>query len=377
MSVPFVDLRQQYHSIKAEIDAALLEVLESSSYILGRYVERFEDQVCRFLDTRYAIGVNSGTDALLLSLVAAGIGPGDEVITVANSFFATAEAISLSGAKPVFVDVQEHTFNMDSSLLEAAVTSRTRAIVPVHLYGQPCDMDEIMAVAERFGLIVIEDACQAMGAKYKGRRAGSIGLAGCFSFVPAKNLGSFGDGGMVVTSDELLAAKIRLLRDHGSARKYEHERVGYNSRLDSLQAAVLSVKLGYLDDWNAARGRWAAEYDGLLSDVDVVRPSTSPGRSHIYHLYVVRARDRASVQAELGGKGVSTLIHYPIPLHRQAAYRDANYPELPVTEKLAREILSLPMWPMMSSEQVRETAEALQRAVGSAGASKAAGGRLG
>lgn len=360
MSVPFVDLRQQYHAIKAQIDAALFDVLESSSYILGRYVERFEDQVCRFLDTRYAIGVNSGTDALLLSLVAAGIGPGDEVITVANSFFATAEAISLAGAKPVFIDIDESTFNMDCSLIEAAVTSRTKAIIPVHLYGQPCDMDEILDIAERFGLIVIEDTCQAMGAKYKGRRAGGMGLAGCFSFVPAKNLGSFGDGGMVVTNDEQLAAKIRLLRDHGSSRKYEHERVGYNSRLDSLQAAVLSVKLGYLDAWNNARLRCAEEYNRRLSDLDVICPVASEERKHIYHLYVIRLKKRDIIQAELAKRGINTLIHYPIPLHRQAAYRKANYPELPVTEKLANEILSLPMWPHMSIEQLEETTGALE-----------------
>lgn len=366
MSVPFVDLRQQYHAIKAEIDAALFEVVESSSYILGKYVQRFEDQVCEFLGVKHAIGVNSGTDALLLSLVAAGVGPGDEVITVANSFFATAEAISLAGAKPIFVDVQEPTYNVDFTRIEPAITRRTKAIIPVHLYGQPCDMDEIMELAERFGLIVIEDACQAMGAMYKGKRAGSIGLTGCFSFVPAKNLGSFGDGGMIVTNDDQLAKDIRVLRDHGSSKKYRHERVGYNSRLDALQAAVLSVKLAYLDDWNDARSRCAAIYHSHLADLEIICPTTAADRTHIHHLYVIRLRDRNGIQAQLAARGINTLIHYPIPLHKQNAYRGAQYPNLPVTEHLADQILSLPMWPHMNGEQLAETVNALRDAVAGA-----------
>lgn len=363
MKVPFVDLLQQYHALKEEIDRAVLDVLESSSYILGAAVERFERDVCEYIGVSHAIGVNSGTDALLLSLVACGVGHGDEVITVSNSFFATAEAVCLAGAHPIFVDVLESTQTMDAALLERAITPRTRAIIPVHLYGQPADMDEILVIAERHGLVVIEDACQAIGVLYKGRRVGSLAKTGCFSFVPAKNLGCFGDGGLITTNDDNLARILQMLRDHGSSRKYVHERIGHNSRLDCLQAAVLSVKLKYLDDWNAARRRIAVQYDELLQGTGLVTPTVGPDRTHIYHLYVVRSRSRDELQAALNRRGVSTLIHYPIPIHQQEAFRDSVRAELPVTEKLAQEILSLPMWPLMSQAQVEATAGAINDVV--------------
>jgi dTDP-4-amino-4,6-dideoxygalactose transaminase len=353
-------LRAQYHALKPEIDAAIDDVLESSSYILGKYVETFEAEVCRFLGVRHAVGVNSGTDALLLSLIAAGIQPGDEVITAANSFFATAEAISLVGAQPVFVDVKRDTYNLDPSLIEAAITSRTRAIIPVHLYGQPADMDEILGIANRHGLAVVEDACQAMGATYRGKRVGGLGLAGCFSFVPAKNLGGYGDGGMVTTNDDRLAAAIRVLRDHGSSRKYVHQRVGYNSRLDAIQAAVLSVKLRHLDEWNQRRRSLATLYDELLGDLDVIRPTNAGDRQHIYHLYVIRSRQRDGLMEQLKERGIDAMIHYPVAIHRQPAFQDRDYPPLPVTDEITAQILSLPMWPLMTEAQVRATVEGVR-----------------
>ncbi len=361
MAVPFVDLKGQYHTLKADIDRVVLEVLDSSSYILGQYVRTFEQEVEHFFGIKHAIGVNSGTDALLLSLRAMDIGSGDEVITVSNSFFATAEAISLAGAKPVFVDVTEPSFNVDSELLEAAITPRTKAIIPVHLYGQPADMDEVLEVAERHGLRVIEDACQAFGAEYKGRRTGTLGHAAAFSFVPAKNLGCYGDGGMVTTNDDVLAERVRLLRDHGSSKKYRHEVVGYNSRLDALQAAILSVKLKCLDDWNEARRRLAGQYGLELRGCDVVLPTEAPDRKHIYHLYVIRTKNRDQLQAALREQGISTLIHYPIPIHLQPAFGDGSPSCLPVTQRLADEILSLPLWPTMPTSSVTLTSDAIKQ----------------
>lgn len=369
MNVPFVDLIQQYHSLKPEIEAAVADVLESSSYILGKYVSRFESEIRDYLQVKHAIGVNSGTDALVLSLVAAGIGPGDEVITAANSFFATAGAICLAGARPIFVDVDERTYNMDPQKLydclkirnsKSQIRNRTKAIIPVHLYGQPADMDEILQLARAHDLIVIEDACQAMGAAYNGRRVGTFGLTGCFSFVPAKNLGGFGDGGIITTNDDAFAERVRVLRDHGSSQKYFHKRVGYNSRLDAIQAAVLSVKLRYLDQWNDARDRAASRYNFLLGDLDVVTPTTAPDRRHVWHLYVIRTKYRDALQSYLREKGIQTLVHYPIPIHRQEAFQNEAYPALPVTEKVAKEIISLPMWPHITNEQIERTVDAIR-----------------
>ncbi|MFH1958621.1 MAG: DegT/DnrJ/EryC1/StrS family aminotransferase [bacterium] len=371
MNVPFVDLQKQYLSLKNEIDGAVSDVLKGGHYILGESVKKFEDEFAAYCGARYAVGVNSGTDALLLSLVACGIKRGDEVITVANTFFATAEAISHSGAKPVFVDIDERTFNIDAGKIEERITRRTRAIIPVHLYGHPADMSAVTAIAEKHKLKVIEDACQAAGAKYrlsgkphtsvvsgddlrgKWKPAGSMGDCGCFSFVPAKNLGGYGDGGMVVTDNPEIAEKIKQLRNHGSAEKYLHGLVGYNSRLDEIQAAILRIKLKKLDKWNSARREIAGLYGKLLENTGLVLPVEKKGARHIFHLYVVRSRNRQQLQKFLNLRGISTIIHYPVPISRQAAYRGFKRTFLPVTERCTGEILSLPVFPEMSEAQAR------------------------
>lgn len=360
MSVPFVNLRQQYLSLETEILAAIREQLGSTKYILGDYVRAFEQQMETFCGARHAIGVNSGTDALLLALRAGGIGPGDEVITVAHTFFATVEAIVLAGATPVFVDIEEATYLMNPRLIEAAITPRTKAIIPVHIYGQVADMDAIRPIAQRHKLVVIEDSCQAVGATYKGQKAGSLGDFGCFSFVPAKNLGGYGDGGMVLTNNEPFAQTVRLYRDHGSNRKYYHDVVGYNSRLDAIQAAILSVKLKKLDEWNVARRQRARLYTELLQGTDLITPVEHGHGDHIYHLYVVRTPRREAFMKFLGTRGIATMIHYPVPIHRQRAMAGRAHPPLPVTEKVAGEIVSLPMFPEMTEAEVRETVAAIR-----------------
>jgi dTDP-4-amino-4,6-dideoxygalactose transaminase len=357
MSVPFVNLREQYLSLESEINAAVLELLRSTKYILGDYVRTFEEEMQAYCGVEHAIGVNSGTDALLLALKACGIGPGDEVITASNSFFATAEGIVLAGATPVFVDIDPATYLMAPELLEEAITSRTRAIIPVHLYGQCADMDPIMEIANARGLFVIEDACQAVGATYKNRRAGSLGHMACFSFVPAKNLGGYGDGGMVLTHSSELADQVKVYRDHGSRKKYVHEVVGYNSRLDALQAAILSVKLKKLDEWNDNRRNRAHLYTSLLGETGLVTPAEHNLGKHIYHLYVVRTRRRQEFMEFMGSRGLATMIHYPIPIHRQEAFAADRYPELPITERLAPQIVSLPMFPEMTEAQVHEVTD--------------------
>jgi dTDP-4-amino-4,6-dideoxygalactose transaminase len=351
-------LRAQYHSLKTEIDTAVLATLESTQYILGEQVRAFEQEVAAFCGVRYAIGVNSGTDALLLALKSCGVEPGDEVITVSNSFFATAAAIRLCGATPVFVDVGEG-YLIDPSLIEAAVSRRTKAIIPVHLYGQLADMDAINEMARRHHLFVIEDACQAIGARRNGTRAGNFGDVGCFSFVPAKNLGGFGDGGMVVTNNSELAERARLYRDHGSSRKYYHDVVGYNSRLDSLQAAMLRVKLTKLDAWNETRRQRARLYTQLLRELDVITPTVAGDDSHIYHLYVIRTTRREALMQFLRDCEIATLIHYPVPIHQQRAFADCVFPPLPNTERFAPQILSLPMFPEMTEAQVHEVVGAI------------------
>lgn len=357
MTVPFVDLKRQFQSVREEIIQSVISVLESGHYILGEEVKAFETEIATYCGCKFGIGVNSGTDALLLTLVASDIGVGDEVITVANTFIATAEAISLTGATPVFVDVDERTMTMAVEQVAARITPRTKAIIPVHLYGHPVDMDPIMTLAEQHGLVVIEDACQAIGATDKGRRAGSIGHAGCFSFVPAKNLGGYGDGGMIVTNDEHLRDRIEVLRNHGSSRKYYHDVIGYNSRLDSLQAAVLRVKLRRVDEWNAIRLARARHYTDLLEGTRVITPKERPGTQPVYHLYVIRTRERDALQASLKRAGIEILIHYPVPIHQQRAYAALPYFSLPVTEQIAQEILSLPLFPEMSEDEVKEVAE--------------------
>lgn len=360
-TVPFVDLSAQYASIKEEVNQAIAGVLERTDFILGRDVERFEAEFASFCGADYAVGVDSGTSALELALRALGVGPGDEVITAANTFIATALAISFTGATPVLVDVDPHTYTVDAAALKEAITPRTKAIVPVHLYGQPTDMDPILELAEQHALAVVEDACQAHGATYKGRRAGSLGHAAAFSFYPGKNLGAYGDAGAVVTNDAKVAESLKMLRNYGSAKKYHHETLGFNRRLDTLQAAVLRVKLRYLDAWSDARREHAALYTQLLEG-SVVTPTRAAYASPVYHLYVVRVQERERFQAHLSNQGISTGIHYPVPVHLQPAYEDLGYKrgDFPITERYAQEIVSLPMYPELTPSLITRVADAVK-----------------
>jgi dTDP-4-amino-4,6-dideoxygalactose transaminase len=360
LPVPFVDLRLQYRSIEPDIDAAVREVLDAAAFIKGRFVAAFEKSFAEFCGVDHCIGVANGTDAIRVVLAALGIGPGDEVVTVAHTFTATAEPIVRAGARPVFVDVDPATNNMDPDLVERAVGPRTRAILPVHLYGLPADMDRINAVAARHGIVVIEDAAQAAGARYKGRRCGSLGNVACFSFFPGKNLGAYGDGGAVCTSDRTLAEKVRMLADHGRTTKYEHQLVGYNSRLDGLQAAVLSVKLRHLDGWNAARRDHALAYARLLGHVvGLTLPAAPDWAEPIWHLYVVESENRKALQEALRSAAIETGIHYPVPLHRQPCYSALASSPLPVTEHKAGRILSLPMFAELTTPQMERVAAAV------------------
>jgi dTDP-4-amino-4,6-dideoxygalactose transaminase len=359
--IPFVDLRAQYDSIAEEINQASMAVLGRTDYILGRDVELLEEEFVAYCNAAYAVGVDNGTSALELVLRAYGIGPGDEVITAANTFIATALAISCVGATPVLVDIDPQTYTIDPTLIEPAITDRTKAIIPVHLYGQPADMDPIMEIARRHGLVVIEDACQAHGARYKGRRAGSLGHAAAFSFYPAKNLGASGDGGMVVTSDQDVAESLRMLRNYGQSEKYHHVLRGYNRRLDTLQAAILRVKLKYLDAWNAARRAYAQAYARLLVDSEVVTPQEADYAESVWHLYVIRTANRVGLQAHLADRHIATGIHYPVPIHLQPAYHDLGYSpdSFPIAERYAAEILSLPMYAELTGDMIERVAEAI------------------
>jgi dTDP-4-amino-4,6-dideoxygalactose transaminase len=361
MAVPLVDLSAQYASIRTAVDGALSRLLPTADFILGEDVQRFEEAFAAYCGTRHCVSVASGTEALHLTLRGLGIGPGHEVIVPANSFAASAFAVSHAGATPVFVDVNADDSCLDVRWLEHAVTARTRAILPVHLYGQPAPMDGILRVARRRGLKVIEDACQAHGAEYRGRRAGSLGDAGCFSFYPTKNLGAYGDGGAVVTDDSRLAERLRLLRHYAQPQKNVHIEVGYNSRLDSLQAAILRVKLDHLDRWNDARRGAAARYADLLADTGVVLPRARAEVRHVFHLYVVRHARRDALAGYLSSRGVGSGVHYPVPLPHQAPYRAArSVPAgVPVATRLAREILSLPLYPELQERQLAVVAEAV------------------
>ncbi|PWB39048.1 MAG: erythromycin biosynthesis sensory transduction protein eryC1 [Parcubacteria group bacterium] len=362
MKVPFVDLRAQYLKIKPEIDAAIQAVIDNTAFVSGKYVESFEKNFAEYNGVKYAIGVESGTAALYLALLAAGIKAGDEVITVPNTFIATASSIALLGAIPVFVDIDEQTNNIDVSKIEAKITPKTKAIIPVHLYGQTADMDPIMSLAEKNHLLVIEDACQAHGAKYKGKKAGSIGLLGCFSFYPGKNLGAYGEGGAVITNDGVLADKLYKLRDHGSIKKYHHEMIGGNFRMDGIQGAVLDVKLKYLDSWNDLRRGHAQCYSDLLKNVqEVILPGEPEYSRGNYHLYIIRTKKRDELQQYLQTKDIATGIHYPIPIHLQPAFAHLNLPagSYPVAEKVVPEILSLPMYAELTEEQCTYVAGAI------------------
>lgn len=352
MDIPFVDLKAQYETIRDEINEVIQEVLDSQWFILGPKVNQLEEVVAEYCGVEYGIGVASGSDAILLSLMALGIGRGDEVITTPFTFFATAGAISRLGATPVFVDIDPATYNIDPHF-EEKVTDRTKAIIPVHLYGQCADMDPILVLAQRYGLYVIEDAAQAIGAKYKGRKAGSMGHLGCLSFFPTKNLGGYGDGGMVLTNDKDLAEKIRALRSHGSRLKHYHAFVGCNSRLDAIQAAVLLVKLRYLDDWHEGRRQNAEVYDSLFVGTGIVRPYVESFNYHVYNQYVIRADDRDKLRAVLTEKGIGTAIYYPVPLHLQECYLNLGYSkgDLPVSENSAQHVLALPIYAELSRMQ--------------------------
>lgn len=366
--VPFVDLKDQYLDIAPELAPALERVFTSCQFVLGPEVEAFERDFATYLGVEHVVGVGSGTDALHMALLEAGVGPGSEVILPANTFIATALAVTYTGALPVLVDVDERSFNMDAERAEEAITPRTKAIMPVHLYGQSADMDRISDLARERGIAVVEDACQAHGARFGEKRVGTFGRTGCFSFYPGKNLGAYGDGGAVATNDAGVAERLRLLRNYGQKEKYTHSSVGYNSRLDSIQAAVLRVKLGRLDEWNERRRDAAALYDELLAG-GVRTPEVLAGRDHVYHIYAVRVEERDRVLAGLADAGITAGVHYPVPVHLQPCYGGLGYGpgDFPVTESLAATELSLPMYPEIGEENVRTVAGALLELVGRRG----------
>jgi len=362
MQIPFVDLKAQYNLIKDEIDEVIHRVIDKTSFIMGEEVRRFEEEFALFCKAKYAVGVANGTEALMLALKACGLAIGDEVITVPNTFIATTEAITMIGAKIVFVDVDPDTYNIDPGKIEEKITAKTKAIIPVHLYGQPADMDPINQIARKYNLKIVEDAAQAHGAEYKGRRIGTLGDIACFSFYPGKNLGAYGDAGAVVTNNEELAQKVAMLRNHGRTKKYLHQIEGFNSRLDALQAAILRVKLRHLEDWNKERREKAKLYNQLLEPFPkIITPKMLDSTVPVYHLYVVRIKNRDRLQNILKTKGISTGIHYPLPLHLQPAYSYLGYKEgeIPMTERVSKEILSLPMYAELKEEDITYICEAM------------------
>jgi len=366
--IPFSDLAPLYKETKSDIDQALKKIFNKGDFILGEEVSNFEKDFAQFCGTKFAVGVSSGTDALFLALESLGIGEGDEVIVPAFTYIATAFTVSYTGARPVFVDIDEATYNIDVNKIASAITKNTKAIIPVHLYGQLFDMEEISKIAKKYNLKIIEDAAQAHGAKYlgdsafKGKRSGSVGDLGCFSFYPSKNLGAFGDGGMVTTSNEDLYKKLIFLRDYGRISKYEHTLVGYNARLDTVQAAILRIKLAKLDKWNNMRQKNAAYYNKLFKGSDVITPFVAPFAEHIYHVYAVRSKNRDVLIEKLKENGISALVHYPIPLHLQGAYKELGYKrnDFPVSEKVSSEIISLPMYQHMKKEQIERVVKTIK-----------------
>ncbi|MHB1421807.1 MAG: DegT/DnrJ/EryC1/StrS family aminotransferase [Gemmataceae bacterium] len=362
MFVPFMDLKAQSRALRAEILAGLERVLDSSVFALGEETERFETAFAAYLGSKHCVGVNSGTSALHLALLCAGVGPGDEVITVPMTFIATCWAISYVGAKPVFVDINSTTYTMDVEQVEKAITPRTRALMPVHLYGQPADLDPLMEIGRRHGIPVIEDAAQAHGAQYRGRCAGTIGQSGCFSFYPAKNLGACGEGGALITDDDQLAARVRALRDHAQEKRYHHGEIGFNYRMDAFQGAALGVKLKHLESWNNSRRQLAQRYREQLADLPLTVPIAAEDRSSIWHLFVVLHPERDRLRKELEARGIQTGLHYPVPVHLQKAYRHLNYKEgdFPMSERVGRECLSLPLFPEMTLTQQDAVVQALR-----------------
>ena len=360
--IPFLDLKAQYLTIKDEIGEAIAAVLDSGHFVLGEQVEAFEHDFAAYCGARYGVAVNSGTSALHLALLALGVGPGDEVITVPFTFVATVAAIHYAGARTIFVDIEPASYTLDPNQLERAISHRTKAIIPVHLYGQPADMTAVSEIARRHGVAIIEDACQAHGAEHFGKRVGCLGDLACFSFYPGKNLGAYGEGGMVVTSHEHFARIIRMMRDWGQERKYHHVLKGYNYRLEAIQGAILGVKLRHLEAWTEARRRHARLYDVLLSKSAIEPPKAMPHARHVYHVYAVRSRDRDALQSYLQTRGIQTGIHYPIPVHLQKAYADLGYRkgDFPHSERTAAEVLSLPMYPELASTSIEQVAEAVR-----------------
>ena len=366
--IPFVDLKAQYQGIKTEVNAAIQGVLDSCQFTLGSEVAAFEQEYAVYCNSKHGIGVNTGTSALHMALLAAGVGRGDEVITVPFTFVASVSAIDYTGATTVFVDIDPQTFTMDATKLEAAITKKTKAIIPVHLYGQSADMDPILEIAKRHGLVVIEDACQAHGAEYKGRRAGSMGDMGCFSFYPGKNLGAYGEAGMVVTDNPEYSRTIRMLRDWGAEKKYHHVLKGYNFRMEGIQGAVLRVKLRYLEGWTEGRRTAAAHYDRLFAGSGVATPKAMGHNRHVYHIYAIRTGHRQAWQDALLAQGIQTGIHYPTPVHLLPAFADLGYHagDFPHSEQASNQVLSLPMYPELTQAQCEEVARAVKNLAGSA-----------
>lgn len=365
MNIPLVDIRRQYKSIKNEVDDTIANVIERGDFILGEEVKNFENDFANYCNAKYCVGIDSGTSALHLAMKSIDVKPGDEVITAANTFIATVLAIYWTGAKPTLVDIDENTYNIDPEKIEDKITDKTKAIIPVHLYGQPCEMDRIIEIARKYDLKIIEDCCQAHGAKYKGRRV-PVSEIGCFSFYPGKNLGAYGDGGAVVTDDEEIAEKIKMFRNYGQKEKYHHTLKGYNNRLDTLQAAIVRVKLKYLDKWNEMRKKNADAYNKALSKLDVILPSVNKFCEHVYHLFVIRIQNRDGLLEYLKSKGIFCGIHYPIPIHLQKACSDLNYKngDFPITEKCAKEVISLPMFPELTKDEINYIAEEIDKFLG-------------
>lgn len=366
LKVPFLDLQAHHAPLRDEIDRAIAKVIDAGAFAGGPFVADFERDFAAYCGCEHAIGVGNGTDALWLALLACNVGPGDEVITVPSTFMATAEAITYSGAKPVFVDIDERSYTMDPSRLEGAITSKTKAIIPVHLFGQMANMDPILEFARSRGLVAIEDAAQAQGAEYKGRKAGTLGDVGCFSFYPGKNLGAFGEAGAVVTNDHMINERIRALRDHGQVQKYHHRFIGWNCRMDGIQGAVLQIKLRHLDRGNAFRRQHAAEYNKAFEEFGAIAtPSEAEWGKHVYHVYALRVPERDAVLARLGQAGIGCGIHYPVPVHLQQAYKDLGYGRgtFKISERTSEEFLSLPMYPELSSEQRQAVVNAVEEAL--------------
>ncbi|MBI5180814.1 MAG: DegT/DnrJ/EryC1/StrS family aminotransferase [Nitrospirae bacterium] len=362
MKIQMVDLKAQYHAIEEEIDAKIKEIIHSSHFIIGNNVTEFEKEIAAYYDTKHAIGVASGTDALHLAILGCGIGKGDEVITTPFTFIATAEAITYTGARPVFVDIDEKTLNIDVKKIEKAITKNTKAILPVHLFGLSADMEKIKGLADEYKLKIIEDCAQSFGAEYKGKKTGAIGYAGCFSFFPSKNLGCYGDGGMVIMNDDNMSEKIRMLRNHGQKVRYYHSVIGYNSRLDEIQAGILRVKLKRIDEYNKKRRENARLYTEKLKGVNIIAPSEPDGYYHVFHQYSVRTSKRDSIQNGLTKAGIASAIYYPVPLHLQESYKELGYKkgDFPVSEAAASDIISLPMYPELTAEQIDEVCKTIK-----------------